>query len=182
MQAATEAWANLEGKWRRMARGLRNKSRPLQRPILVQLCQAIEARHKNFHQPSRFFFFSYTLLSRRSIIPLLNASISCVHTFPSDRERPKCLSNPAVASTCSYGCRSWYSGFACGSQFCLHAVSVSRGCLKLQSELKAIDLRDEGHHEARPHRRHSPSPSEFSLRRRLPGCPGQLVLSAGCML
>jgi hypothetical protein len=29
------------------------------------------------------------------------------------------LSNPAVACTCSFGCRSWYCGFAFGSQFCL---------------------------------------------------------------
>lgn len=44
-------------------------------------------------------------------------SSSCVHTFPSDRECIKCLSNPINLILSSFEGRSWLNRFACGLHY-----------------------------------------------------------------
>lgn len=69
--------------WRRGSVGLES---PGSAPNLFPIAKPYRRTEmkNSFGNPSSLF---HILLSRHSIIPLLNASTSCVHTFPSDRER-----------------------------------------------------------------------------------------------
>ena len=112
-------------------------SLPSFRRNLVLICQDLIGGRKyvkiSFGNPFHRF---YILLSRHSIIPLLNASTSCVHTFPSDRERQCAYLILLLLVICGLGCGSWYSRFAFGSQIFPYsgsAISMSLGCISASS-------------------------------------------------